>query len=127
MISHFHATTAHGLLAKMVYDWHWRFDDDAILTAPLAYDPMLFMATRSLVYGYPAAVQETEVCVAGLWDAANAFITTRHYEPHFFKEWPERWVFYNNMEISHRALWSSRAYTAWYGYGKPGMMISVWS
>ena len=35
MISHFHATTAHGLLAKMGYDWHWRFDDDALLTAPL--------------------------------------------------------------------------------------------
>ena len=108
----FHAFLASKYLSDNGYDdfeYHWRLDDDSIITHPIGYDVFKFMKWNKKLYGFINIVEDGEECVEGLVSLANAFLNesniqlnTNNSFLHILKL-PS--IFYNNFEISHASLW----------------------
>ena len=98
----------------MGYSWHWRLDDDSILTADIGYDVFQFMENNGKKYGYVNTVMDGPECVKGLWEFTDRFLNGSFGKSMFYNEWPRGQVFYNNFEISHSSVWRSSRYRSFF-------------
>lgn len=88
-----------------------RLDDDSLLTSPIGYDLFAFMKRHGKLYGFVNHLKDDPLCVAGLWNATQAFMlesqaTKGHnFSASWFHKLPDGFTFYNNFEISHVSVW----------------------
>ena len=45
-------------MAELGFVWHWRMDDDSVLTAPVPYDVFGRMAAEGKMYGFVNTVED---------------------------------------------------------------------
>ena len=110
----FMSQQVHQLLDDMGYSWHWRLDDDSILTADIGYDVFQFMENNGKKYGFVNTVMDGPECVKGLWEFTDRFLNRSLGKSVFYNEWPRGQVFYNNFEISHSSVWRSSRYRSFF-------------
>eukprot|EP01036_Dinobryon_divergens_P028902 gene28902-37919_t len=108
----FHAFLASKYLSEYGFDdfeYHWRLDDDSIITHPIGYDVFQFMKWNKKLYGFINIVEDGEECVEGLENLANTFLNESNIQLNmndsFFNILKLPSIFYNNFEISHASLW----------------------
>ena len=88
-----------------------RLDDDSLLTSPIGYDLFAFMKSHGKLYGFVNHLKDDPLCVAGLWNATQAFmlesqVTKGHnFSASWFHKLHDGFTFYNNFEISHVSVW----------------------
>ena len=69
-----HGNRVHEELSRMGYSWHWRLDDDSLLTSDIGYDVFRMMKQNNKVYGFVNTVMDGLSCVKGLWENADKFL-----------------------------------------------------
>ena len=114
----FMANRVHEELSRMGYSWHWRLDDDSLLTSDIGYDVFRMMKQNNKVYGFVNTVMDGPSCVKGLWENADKFLKANgqklNISTSFYDGWPRGQVFYNNFEISHASVWTSQIYQSYF-------------
>ena len=98
------------------FDYHWRLDDDSLLTRPIKYDIFQFMQSHDYLYGYIWIHVDASVCVHGLWEASENYIREKGLRVEYFYTWKNPQIFYNNFEVSSAKLWESDKYRAYIDY-----------
>ena len=68
------ANRVHEELSRMGYSWHWRLDDDSLLTSDIGYDVFRMMKQNNKVYGFVNTVMDGPSCVKGLLENADKFL-----------------------------------------------------
>jgi len=114
----FQAGIVNMKLSEMGYDWHWRMDDDSMLTGEVSYDVFGYMASKGFRYGFVSTVRDDDACIVGLWDTAKTYAQRARIglKDNWFTEWPRGNVFYNNFEISHASVFTSPEYRAYFDH-----------
>ncbi|KAF8588713.1 glycosyltransferase family 15 protein [Ramaria rubella] len=117
------------------YEWIWRLDTDIEFHCDVPYDPFIRMRSAQALYGFIQISNDALWVQPSLAGNISAFMSTHsHLVPpgvnHAFSwrdidkalkgeagsnDWTMR-AFYNNWEISHRSVWSSDLYTAFFEY-----------
>ena len=79
-------------------------------------------------YGYCWIQLDSKTCTLGLWDHVQKFIQQNNIKTHFFNEWPDQTIYYNNFEISAMSIWMSRDYANYIDYidKKGGIYYHRW-
>ncbi|KIJ37938.1 glycosyltransferase family 15 protein, partial [Sphaerobolus stellatus SS14] len=123
----------HPAIAK--YDWIWRLDSDIRFHCDVPYDPFIRMRDANALYSFVQISPDTPFVQPSLPSNVSSFLASHsHLIPegvnHAF-QWHNvnkalrgeagvnDWTlmnFYNNWEISHRSLWTSPVYTAFFEY-----------
>ena len=110
----FHAFLASKYLSDYGFDdfeYHWRLDDDSIITHPIGYDIFQFMKWNKKLYGFISIVDDGEECIEGLVSLTDAFLNESNIRLNttdsFFHSLKPPRIFYNNFEISHTSLWKN--------------------
>ncbi|KAM0755003.1 nucleotide-diphospho-sugar transferase [Meredithblackwellia eburnea MCA 4105] len=112
--------------ATMAYDYIFRLDEGIKFWCPIDYDPFMLMKHTKTKYAYSIINNEGPKVATGLFDHTKQFFANR---PQFLaadnniklfsgdggKTWDYK-IVYNNFEISHRSLWESPAYTAYFNF-----------
>uniref|UniRef100_A0A7S2NXI6 DUF4185 domain-containing protein n=1 Tax=Zooxanthella nutricula TaxID=1333877 RepID=A0A7S2NXI6_9DINO len=113
----FQAGIVNRRLAELGYEWHWRMDDDSLLTGEVPYDVFGYMASAGKLYGYVSTVRDDDACIVDLWDTAKEYAQRlRLSSENFFGEWPRGAVYYNNFEVSHSSVFTSPQYRAYFDH-----------
>ena len=98
------------------FEYYWRFDDDSELLSPVQYDVFKFMREHDMTYGYIWKFLDNYDCTYGLWNATREYIQKQQITPHFFHEWKEPSLYYNNFEIARFDIWKSKSYITYIDY-----------
>lgn len=69
------------------------------------------------LYGFVSTTEEPSECAEGFWDSVDSFLA-RHpkIEPIFLARWPRHLSLNNNFEVSHRSVWESKTYRAFFDW-----------
>ena len=89
------------------FDYHWRLDDDSLLTRRVHYDVFKHMQSHDYLYGYIWIHVDSHLCTKGLWEATEQYILDRNIQTQYFSNWASPKIFYNNFEVSSSKLWRS--------------------
>ncbi|KIJ49903.1 glycosyltransferase family 15 protein [Sphaerobolus stellatus SS14] len=117
------------------YDYIWRMDSDIVNHCDVPYDPVERMRDRGAVYGFIQINEDAVFVQPSLASNVSQFLSKhRAMVPpgaNMKFQWKEpekalagngksedwtRLQFYNNWEISHRSVWESNLYTAYFDH-----------
>merc|ERR1712002_309868 len=74
------------------------------------------MKNNHISYGYIWKHFDSKKCTQDLWKAATNYISKHNIKAHFFNEWRDPQIYYNNFEISETSLWTNSSYTKFIDY-----------
>ncbi|KAF8646951.1 hypothetical protein AX16_007042 [Volvariella volvacea WC 439] len=121
--------------ALLKYDWIWRLDTDIVFHCDIPYDPIARMAEEGKLYGFTQIVGDALYVQPSLASNVSYFLNeSRHLlapganiefswkdvdkalrGEATSKDWTIA-IMYNNFEISHRSIWESPLYQAFFDY-----------
>ena len=112
----FHSKLVYEQPIMRLIDYAWRLDDDSELRSSINVDLFLYMQQNDIEYGYQVVTLDNAQCVAGLWDAARQYVKNKNIHAEVFHQWENRWMFYNNFELSKVSFWLSQQYQGYIEY-----------
>ncbi|KAF8520399.1 nucleotide-diphospho-sugar transferase [Hysterangium stoloniferum] len=123
----------HPAIAK--YDWLWRLDSDIEFHCDVPYDPIAHVRDAGAKYGFVQISNDADWVQPSLAGNVSMFMASHEHliptNANHRYSWKDvnkafsgtagtpdatMLAFYNNWEISHRSLWTSDLYTAFFEY-----------
>jgi len=120
------------------YDYLWRLDVNVEFRCDIHYDPFMEMKNRNRTYAFSTTVEEAGFTAPSLWPVTKEFIglnpqyidssSNMQFISNDGGESISWRIIYNNFEISHRSVWESEAYSAYFDYldRKGGFYTERW-